>query len=459
MKSIEAKRGGSRVSRVHPSSSRLTAQAQSAPSMVPAMKVPETVVELPFRRGSVEYCLGSEADHEAVYQTLLHVFHGPDRESFLGALSDPAYRPDQRLLVKVDGKVVSHLHLTERRVRFGAVPIPMHGVVWMATLPEYRGLGFAQNLLRLADGRARELGVVLQTLTTTMPAFYRPLGWGVCGRRSLGIAASRNLPPSGDGLLEARAGAAWTVRPWRQVELNDLMALYDRQYARTTGSVVRSEEYWRWMIGRRYAHVIWVACQGETVKGYAFVKDHRILEIAFDPDQPQALRALLGRIRSEALERAYPEVIVHAPADHPVMDVFRQGSGRIIDQEEWEGSVSMYHIPDVGGFLKAILPEMTARGKAIRGALPLELGFLVNDRRWLLRLESSKSRVEPDKLGRRYLTLSPAALVRLVMGHTGIERAMAEDGVDPSTSTAVDTARLLFPVRPIWRSPLDSATA
>ena len=40
------------------------------------------------------------------------------------------------------------------------------------------------------------------------------------------------------------------------------------------------------MIGRRYAHVIWVACQGETVRGYAFVKDHRVLELASHPAYP-----------------------------------------------------------------------------------------------------------------------------------------------------------------------------
>ena len=51
-------------------------------------------IPLADRRGSVEYGPGTEADHEAVYQTLLHVFHGPDRDSFLGALSDPVYRRD-----------------------------------------------------------------------------------------------------------------------------------------------------------------------------------------------------------------------------------------------------------------------------------------------------------------------------------------------------------------------------
>jgi predicted N-acetyltransferase YhbS len=422
------------------------------------MKVPSSGTRVPTRRSPAEIALGSEADHEAIYQTLLHVFHGPDREAFLGALSDPAYRPDQRLVAKVDGRIASHVHLTERTVRYGSVPIRLNGVMWVGTLPEYRGRGLAQSLMRLADRRAIETGALLQALTTGMPQFYLPLGWGVCGNQTVAYIMSRNLPPTGDGMVEAKGGP-WHVRPWRQVELNDLMDLYEHQYARTTGSVVRGEDYWRWIIGRRYAHVIWVACQGEAVRGYAFVKDHRVLEIATNPAYPQALRALLGRIRAEALERAYPEVIIHAPADHPVLEFVRQGSGRVIDQEEWEGTTSMYHIPDPGPFLTAVLPELVRRAKEAHAPLPLELGLTVNDRRWLVHLDARKSRIEPDRLSRRYLTLSPGAFVRLVMGHTGIDRAISEDHVECSASTAVDAARIIFPQRPIWRSPLDSATA
>ncbi len=421
------------------------------------MKAPAPAFRLPFRRGSVEYCLGTEADHEAVYQTLLHVFHAPDRESFLGALSDPAYKPDQRLLVKVDGRVVSHVHLTERQIRCGSVVLPMNGVMWVGTLPEYRGLGFAQNLMRLADDRARETGAVLQTLTTGMPRFYRPLGWGTCGRQTVGQILSRNLPQSTDGVIEGRSGF-WHVRPWRQVELNDLMELYDLQYNGTTGTVLRSEDYWRWMIGRKYAHVIWVACQGETVRGYAFVKDHKILELAHHPAYPQALRSLLGRVRAEALERAYPEVHVHAPAHHPVLDVVR-ASGKVIDRDEYDGSASMYHTPNIDRFLELILPELARRASEAGNSAPVELGLNVGDRRWLLHLEGERSRIDPDKLSRRHLTLSPATLVRLLMGHIGVDRAATEAGFESSTGTALDAARVLFPPRPIWRSPLDSAPA
>lgn len=422
------------------------------------MNASTPVERLPYRKGSVSYVVGTEGDHEAVYQTLLNVFHGPDRDAFLGALSDPDYSPDQRLLVKVENRVASHIHLTARQARYGSSLLKLSGVMWVGTLPEYRGLGFAQNLVRLADGQSRERGIVLQALTTVMPQFYRPLGWGVCGRHSIGTILSRNLPSNGDGLVETKGGP-WHVRPWRQVELGDLMDLYDQNYRHTTGSIVRSEEYWRWIIGRKYAHVIWVACQGENVRGYAFVKDSKILEIATSPAHPQALTALLGRVRAEALERAYPEVQLHAPIDHPSMIALRKASGRVINGEEHEGSYSMYHVPDPGAFLTAILPELERRAVEAQAPMPVELGLTVGDARFLIHVERKKSRVEPDKLSRRHLTLSPSAFVRLAMGHTGIDAAISDDGAEASTATALDAARVLFPITPIWRSPLDSATA
>lgn len=423
------------------------------------MKESPSSSRLPIRRGPVEFCQGSEADHEAVYQSLLHVFHGPDREAFLGSLSDPSYKPEQRLLARVDGKVASHAHLTDRMTRFSSIPLPMNGVMWVGTLPEYRGQGYAQELLRLADDRARAAGTLLMALTTAMPRFYKPLGWGLCGKQTLAKAPSRTLPAGGDSAGEGQPGP-WHVRPWRQVELGDLMSLYERNYGETTGSIVRSEEYWRWIIGRKYAHVIWVACLAEKVHGYAFVKDHKILELAVDPERPEALPALLGRVRSEALERAYPEVVVHAPLDHPVIESFRSIKGTILNVDELEGNASMYRIPDPERFLLAVLPELSKR-VAESDSSPVELGLTVEDRRYLLHVEPTKNRtsLDTDRLGRRHLSLTPDTFVRLVLGHTDPDALLDEHGAHASTATALDSARILFPRRPIWRSPLDSASA
>ena len=109
-------------------------------------------------------------------------------------------------------------------------------------------------------------------------------------------------------------------------------------------------------------------------------------------------------------------MVVHAPVDHPAIEAFRQASGKIIDQEEWEGSTSMFHIPSLEKFLTAALPELAERATLAGVAQPLELGLTVGDRRWMLHVEGDKSRFEPDKLSRRHLTLTPPALVRLLMG-------------------------------------------
>ena len=50
------------------------------------MKASPPVVRLPYRRGSVEFSVGSEADHEAVFQNLLHVFSQRDRDRDVAAM-------------------------------------------------------------------------------------------------------------------------------------------------------------------------------------------------------------------------------------------------------------------------------------------------------------------------------------------------------------------------------------
>jgi hypothetical protein len=139
---------------------------------------------------------------------------------------------------------------------------------------------------------------------------------------------------------------------------------------------------------------------------------------------------------ARALEQAYPEVTVYAPSNHPIMDIIRVSSGRIIDQDAYDGTVSMYHIPDLGRYLKAILPELARRASELGAALPVELGICADDERWLIHVDGANSRVEPEA---QPGALSPSGLVRLLLGHTGVEAAPSR-GLYASTSTAIDAA-------------------
>ena len=61
--------------------------------------------------------------------------------------------------------------------------------------------------------------------------------------------------------------------------------------------------------------------------------------------------------------------------------------------------------------------------------------------------------------GDLYVPEADAPVPGLVLGHSGVMAVAEEDGFSASTSTAIDAARILFPPGPIWRSPLDGATA
>lgn len=426
------------------------------------MKPTDPLPPLPYRRGSVEYCLGSEADHEAVYQTLLNIFRGPDRSAFLASLNDPTYHPEQRLLTRVDGRIASHLQLTEREMRIGAGRIRINGLLWIGTLPEYRGLGFAHNLIRFAEQRGAAAGAAMQSLTTNAPGFHESLGWVACGRARAGRISTRNLPGSGDGMIESRHGM-WHVRPWRQVELGDLMRLYDSEFGATTGSLTRTEDDWRWIISRRQAHVVWVACQGEAVRGYAFVKDHRILEIAHEPDAPQALQSLLGRVRAEALERAYPSVLIHAPPEAPALRLLLESGGRMVDDRDNEAW--LFRALNVEAVLRGMIPEFARRAAIAAdssagtgaGAGALELGLEVEDRRWTIQARRGTCEIVPEKSGRKLLHLTRTGFTRLAMGESDPETILNEEAdCSASGPAALEVARRLFPAGSVWRSPLDA---
>ena len=215
------------------------------------------------------------------------------------------------------------------------------------------------------------------------------------------------------------------------------------------------------MIGRRYAHVIWVACQGETVRGYAFVKDHKILEIATEPGPPPGppgpARPGPRRGPGAGLSRG----------DHPRPDGPPGDGGRrpVVGPDHRPGRVGGDRL-DVprprtsSGSSTGSCPSCRAGPSTSGTALPIELGLTVGD------APLAAPRRGRGRQGRaRQAEPSPPAPSRpppssgSLMGHTGIDRAVEEDGVECSTGTAIDAARVLFPVQPIWRSPLDSATA
>jgi predicted N-acetyltransferase YhbS len=403
-----------------------------------------------------------EADHDEVGHVLVNTLRTLDRERFYTSLLDPDFRPEHRLIARVGGRLASHVLMTNRSIQYDSVALPMTGLVWLGTVPEYRGRGLAEALIRQAVKKADSSKISLLGLTTRTTDPYENLGWVTAGASNPVTISSRNLPTE-EMLQQEVAKGGWTVRPWRQVELSDLMRIYNQQLSSThIGSVVRSEAYWRWIVGMKMAHAIWVACQGDHVRGYAFVKDHHVLEIGADSAVPDAFDMLLCRIRAESLERAYPDIIMDVPPDHPVLDHLTdwpgQASSRLTNPSNMPPNNLMIKISNVALFLNQIAPELDRRARAAN-IQSGELGLSVGSNRWTLRWdENTPVAVECGRSGRKTITLGERALLLLALGQESIETlVLAGLASFQHTSTAA-MCEVLFPKRSLWRSILDRYT-
>jgi len=408
---------------------------------------------------------GSAGDHPAVQQLLTSIFQGPSRDEFSGLLDDPFYEPRHRLLVQRNDQTVSHLLLSKRVMQFGSLSFPTDCLSWLGTLPEFRAQGFAGRLLRAAEESMQRDGAVLGVLKTTIPHFFRRFGWALCGRHSQAQAGSRDLLAqlSAGGLVPGQASVG--IRPWRQVELPALMRLYNARMAGRAGHVERTEAYWRWLVSRKCFERLYVAVDGvdnfeleddpAKIVGYLIMREDRVLELVAADSHPHVARELLARACSEAIERDYHMVTLHAPADDPLLKIFEVAGGSLQCGESHQGEVYMTRLMNPTGFLKLLCPELHLRAEAARMTRPCELGLLVDGEKYRLIVSRRSVKLSRNKIGRSYLACTMANFTRLVLGHFDLDDALGAGRLRSSTQLATETARVLFPQLPLWRPPLD----
>lgn len=409
--------------------------------------------------------VGTAGDHPAVFQTLVAVFQSPAYDRFLSTLEDPFYEPSDRLLVKRKSQVLSHLHLARRVMHLGPLELPASTVSWLATLPEFRGQGFARALIDTAERLMVEDGSAVGLTRTRIPYFFRNAGWAVCGRHCLSEANVRDLLAQLSTHSRRRAAGRVTVRPWRQVELAGLMRTYQENTVGGAGAIHRTEAYWRWLVSRKEFDHIFVAINGpdkfewesdnQPIVGYAVTRRNRIVELMTSPEHPAAAVQLLARACREAIERDDDHVILHAPPDSPLHGWLLAAGGTRHYHESLQGEVLMVKLFDPSALLTALCDELRRRAEAAGLALPIELGLSIEGEKLLVCVTRRGVKLAHNRLGRSYLALNQAELARLLLGHGDVDEAIGQGRIEASTRIAQQAAAALFPRLPLWRSPLD----
>ena len=419
-------------------------------------------------------------DHPAIHRFLTSIFHGPSSAEFHAQQEEPFCEPTDRILIRSQDRILSHVRMTRREMHFGDAVLPIAGVHDLATQPEFRRQGLASRLVEEVEHRMMHDGGIVSFVRTIEPRLFSKRGWAVCGRHGYGEASARDILSC---LSARRAGVpdrpATTfdqpkpqpinIRLWRHVEQAALMRLYKAQVAGQFGPIVRTDSYWRWLISRRGYDRIYIAIEGpdkfelddtlDPIIGYAVVKDSCIVELVAAPERQDAISPLLERACGDSIERDYHRVRIMAPPNHSLYELAEQAGGKYHYHEAEQGELFMAKVLDWPTLFQHVGKQLQRRAKAARLDLPTELGFQIGDERYRFAMTKRSHRLLDGKAGRSYLICGRKELTQIVLGHISAAEAIASGKVEVSTRVAADIASALFPALPLWRPPLDELTA
>jgi GNAT superfamily N-acetyltransferase len=119
----------------------------------------------------------SEAEHQQIQDLDRQAFSLPDPHGYTEWSVNHWH-----VLVKLDGRYVSHIGIVERTGTVNGQPVKLGGIGAVGTLPEWRRRGLAQRAMEraaqfLRDELAVEFGLLI--CDQHMLPYYRKLGWQV----------------------------------------------------------------------------------------------------------------------------------------------------------------------------------------------------------------------------------------------------------------------------------------
>jgi GNAT superfamily N-acetyltransferase len=436
-------RGGKRRAIVH------LPQHPSRPAAPPAWMLAECRVA-PARAG----------DQSEILQLLAGLPTPPSRAEFHAAVDHPDHDSANRLVARLAGRIVGHVEIVPRDLVVGSATVRGAVIDRVAVLPECRGAGHGQRLVRAAEERMRDSGAVVAFSRTRIAASFRELGWSVLGRdcatpgRPTDILARLIDGPQ-------RFGEPVTMRQWRHVELPAILRIYRQNAARFVGPLDRNENYARWLVSRGAFDSIIVALMGQDryelhessarIVGYCVQAGSRVLEILADPEVPGLEREILARVCAEAIENDRQEITYESSSADPLHEAVVGGTSLVQGGDRM--IVARVFQPQV--LLEALAPQVAARMTEAGVRETVELGLDAPSFRGSIVVPERKdgdavATVQPGRVGRSYLRLSDDELARLLLGQCDPAEAAAAGRLEASTQLAQKLAGQLFPRQPLW---------
>jgi predicted N-acetyltransferase YhbS len=201
------------------------------------------------------------------------------------------------------GRVVCCLGLHPLEFQLRGVQVPGVGVASVHTLAEFRGRGFAPQLIAWAEEHAKSRGVGLSVLFSDVnPNYYERMGYQLAPAHQGEAIVAEKFAAAQQLIDEVGTGFDTLDAP---TSVETLMRVYQEDQGREPLSIARNQEYWRYLIARQPddEFLSLVEMTDRTASGYArwkvagdalFLRDMAVLTDKLSGSRPgQSPRDLL----------------------------------------------------------------------------------------------------------------------------------------------------------------------
>lgn len=446
---------------------RVDTSAYSPPAVSPHLRSSPQAKNLYTAGSPLRLTTSDEGEHFAILQLMKDCLF-PHHESDVQSQQErPGYDLRERLTFRLGNQIIGHIRCVPDEVRLQGAVTPFWTASEFVFAPEYADAANIAAFFHCLDQAFDTFpgAFMIHRTSAAMAQRLARFGWVTLSpnfrstascQRFLASFRGQQAPPERITPLATPQPGLW-IRLMRQVEADALVSLYDTAYHTTQIGTPRSAALWDWILRRKAFDALYVAIRGgnklawddaiERMAGYAIVHNGHILELVTQPHETDVKAPLIGRICSDLYEAAQTEIALEAPAADPIHALLRDVGGA---EKTSPGEQLLVRMPKPWQRLAELCPLLQARAKAQGLELPLDLGLLVDGEKFSIHLGTRKGMLTDGKLGRSYLELTRAQLVRLLLADLPIAELVDQGEMAASTQIALQTATRLFPYNPPW---------
>ncbi|MBI1248438.1 hypothetical protein GC197_11450 [bacterium] len=412
-----------------------------------------------------------EGDQFAILQLMKHCLYSYDENEFHSQQERPDYEPRERLTFRLGNQIIGHIRCVPQQVWLhGSLSAYLQASEFLLA-PEHVDIANVDAFFQCLDRTFHHYpgAFMMHRTSAAMAQRLARFGWVPLSNRFRSKAATEPFLALVRGQainnrtdeLSAKKPGIW-IRLMRQVEAEALVSLYENSFQSNQIGTPRSASMWDWLLRRKAFDALYVAIHGgnklaledaiDRIAGYAVVKDNQILEVVTQPHEASVKIPLINRICSDLYEADFREFCLEAPAVDPLHQVLHDAPSA---QNTLAGEELLVRMPDPIQQLAEFSTLLHQRAKSRGIDLPLDLGLLIDGEKYCIHLGKRKGTLTDGRLGRSYLELTNAQVVRMVLGDLPIDELIESGEVVASTQVAHQAASQLLDYCPPWFPAVD----